>query len=504
MRFSRRSVLAAGWAVGAASAVSACTTVERPTPERLALPAQEPLNRAPGQNVVETTLRPRKVTLDLGGPIVNTWGYDDSLPGPTIRATAGDLLRIELDNQLPSSTSVHWHGVALRAAADGVPNLSQHAVRPGDRYVYEFVAPDPGTYFYHPHVGVQLDRGLYAPLIIDDPREPGDYDVEWVVILDDWIDGTGTTPDAVLAQLLRTAAESGGRNNNSGEMGDMGAMDMSSDMPMDHSTMRADGSPYGDAGDVTYPHYLINGRVPAAPSKLNAKPKQRVRVRCINAAADTIFAVALTEHRMTLTHADGFPIKPREVGAFYVGMGERYDFTVTLDGGVFALVADAVGKPGRGRALIRTGAGEAPPANLVPVALAGPITLGSDLEPDESVRLSRRDPTQSVALTLAGQMTPYAWTINGAAYPDNDPTAIDTGGRIQIQMENRSMMAHPVHLHGHTFALPNGLRKDTVLLAPMQNLDVEFQADNPGNWAVHCHNAYHAEAGMMAALTYQT
>ena len=81
-----------------------------------------------------------------------------------MRATAGDFLRLTLDNQLPADTTIHWHGIRLPNAADGVPGLTQDPVKTGGKFVYEFTAPDPGTYFFHPHVGVQLDRGLYAPM----------------------------------------------------------------------------------------------------------------------------------------------------------------------------------------------------------------------------------------------------------------------------------------------------------------------------------------------------
>ena len=140
-----------------------------------------------GQKLVTATLTPKRTTLDLGGVTVDTWAYGDSVPGQAIRATAGDFLRVTVDNQLPADTTVHWHGIRLRNAADGVPGVTQDAIRPGARYVYEFTAPDPGTFFFHPHVGLQLDRGLYAPLILDDPAEPGGYDAEWVVVLDDWL-----------------------------------------------------------------------------------------------------------------------------------------------------------------------------------------------------------------------------------------------------------------------------------------------------------------------------
>lgn len=197
---SRRTLLFGGLGLGAA-ALTGCTAAQSAGPftssaphSPLPLPSAAP--RA-GQRIVEQALTAKPVMLDLGGPTVSTWAYGDSVPGPLVRATAGDFLKLRLDNQLPADTTIHWHGIRLHNKADGVPGMTQDPVPGGGTFLYEFTAPDPGTYFFHPHVGVQLDRGLYAPLIIDDPNEPGDYDAEWVVVLDDWVDGTGRTPDDV-------------------------------------------------------------------------------------------------------------------------------------------------------------------------------------------------------------------------------------------------------------------------------------------------------------------
>ncbi|WP_197512050.1 multicopper oxidase domain-containing protein [Tessaracoccus coleopterorum] len=111
-----------------------------------------------------------------------------------LRANPGDLLRLNLDNQLPSPTTIHWHGMPIPNDVDGVPGLTQNPIQPGQQHLYEFTAPQPGTYFFHSHVGVQLDRGLYGPLIVDDPAEPGRYDAEWTVVLDDWLVVDGQTP----------------------------------------------------------------------------------------------------------------------------------------------------------------------------------------------------------------------------------------------------------------------------------------------------------------------
>ena len=450
-----------------------------------------------GQKLVTATLTPKRTTLDLGGVTVDTWAYGDSVPGQAIRATAGDFLRVTVDNQLPADTTVHWHGIRLRNAADGVPGVTQDAIRPGARYVYEFTAPDPGTFFFHPHVGLQLDRGLYAPLILDDPAEPGGYDAEWVVVLDDWLDGVGTTPDDVLAKLI---ADGGPANGNGGMdgMGGMGGMDHGGMGGMNHGMGQA---PWGDAGDVTYPHYLINGKTPTDPTTLSAKPGQRVRLRVINAASDSIFTVALGGHRMTLTHADGHPVQPTEVGAFYIGMGERYDAIVTLGDGAFPLVAAPFGKQGHALAVVRTGAGAAPGPDAMPSELGGQVFLGSRLLPSAGSRLPDRAPDATVNLTLNGAMKPYLWGMNGAPYGKNSPLLARAGQRLRINVVNMTMMSHPLHLHGPAFALADtGLRKDTLLLAPMESRQLDLDPE-VGDWMVHCHNTYHAEAGMMILLS---
>jgi FtsP/CotA-like multicopper oxidase with cupredoxin domain len=448
--------------------------------------------------------------VDLGGPVVNTWAYGDSVPGPLLRARAGDLLRVQVDNQLPATTSVHWHGIALPNNMDGVPGVTQAPIGVGRPFTYEFTVPDPGTYFYHPHSGVQLDRGLYGALLVDEDADPGGYDVEWTVVLDDWVDGTGRTPEQVLKELnSASAGPSGGSGNDMSGMGGMGGMDHGSMSGTGMGAMGGMGeamtSPLlGGAGDVAYPHYLANGRVPAAPVTLSAKPGQRARLRLINAGSDTAFRVALGGHRLTLTHSDGFPVVPLTTDALLIGMGERYDVLVTVGDGVFPLVALAEGKKGSALALVRSAAGTAPMASARPTELAGKVALSTDLTAADAVRLPAKRVDRPHDLRLSGSMAPYRWTINGRSFPDGDPLPIEAGQRIRLRFQNMSMMFHPMHVHGHTFALVRGgARKDTVIVRPMKTVEVDLDANNPGQWAAHCHNIYHAETGMMTMLDYE-
>ena len=146
----------------------------------------------------------------------------------------------------------------------------------------------------------------------------------------------------------------------------------------------------------------------------------------------------------------------------------------------------------------------APAVDAAPAELSGQVLIGSQLRPAESAKLPDRAPDATVDLALQGSMKPYQWGMNGAKFGENEPLTVKAGQRLRINATNQTMMTHPLHLHGHTFALPSGLRKDTVLMAPMQSFAIDLDADNAGDWMIHCHNIYHAEAGMMIALEYAT
>ncbi|MEU5161535.1 multicopper oxidase family protein [Streptomyces sp. NPDC020875] len=450
-------------------------------------------------------------TLDIGGRSVRTWAYGDRLPGQEVRVTAGDTLALTLANNLPDTTSLHWHGLALRNDMDGVPGLTQAPVKAGATFDYRFAVPHPGTYWFHPHSGVQQDRGLYAPLIVEDPKEPLKYDEEWVVVLDDWVDGIdGSTPDAVLAELSKGMGGGGHEGHGMTGMGGRKTAATKSPGPGDGPSRMMMGAKSdllgGDAGDVAYPHYLINGRTPQAPTSFTAKPGTRIRLRIINAGGDTAFRIALGGHRMTVTHSDGFPVVQRETDALLLGMGERYDVLVTAGDGVFPLVALAEGKNATALALLRTGGGAAPAANVRPAELTRRVLTGDKLRAHASVALPARKPDREIRIELTGGMEMYDWAFDKKPYTADQRHEVRAGERVRLVFRNPTEMWHPLHLHGHTFAVANtagGARKDTAVILPNGTLTADFDADNPGLWMIHCHNVYHAEAGMMTVLGYR-
>jgi multicopper oxidase len=450
-----------------------------------AVERRDALRRVAGAGSVSATIDAAPVTVSIGGKEVDTWAFGARPGDGGIRATAGDLLKASFANHLPSPNTIHWHGIALRNDMDGVHDLTMMSVPAGGSFEYAFTAPDPGTYWFHPHMGLELDKGLYAPLIIEDPNEPLAYDVDVTVMLDDWLDGYGRSAQDVLAELEASGGHSGH------QMGDMnmGGMSMG-----------------GLNGDVTYPLHLINGRAPTEIETFQAKPGQRVRFRFINAGSDTPYRVAIGGHSMTVTHADGFPVQPVEVDNLLLGMGERYDVIVTVADGAFPIAASAEGKSDpHAAAILRTSASAAAPdTGKYLEELDGRTLVYADLVAADGAGLAPRTPdrTTSIALTASDG---YVHGIDGKAFPDSAPITISEGERLRLKITNNTMMFHPVHLHGHSFQMvgDGNARKDTVNVLPMSTVSVDIEGDNPGQWMLHCHNTYHLEMGMATTLSYR-
>jgi multicopper oxidase len=319
MVIDRRGFLVLSAVGAAAGVVGACSPRAKP---------------ASAAKTVNVAFEPAETEIDLGGVSVRTWAYGGQLPGREIRIRKGETLRAQVSNTLPRDTTIHWHGLAIPNDMDGVPVLTQQPIPAGQGFTYEWVAPDTGTYWFYSHVGTQLDRGLYGPLIIEDPNERAGYDDELVVVLDDWIDGTGTDPDQVLEKLRKAG--------------------MKPTPPGGPGVTPT--SPLGaDGGDVTYPYFLINGRVPADPQVVDYRAGQRVRLRVINAGSDTAFRIAVPDTVLNVTHTDGYPVVPTQTNSVILGMGERVDATITV-GASAPVIAAPEGKQGHAQLNLRVNA----------------------------------------------------------------------------------------------------------------------------------------------------
>lgn len=410
--------------------------------------------------------------LDLAGHAVPTWGYG-TVPGPEIRLRAGDVLRVQLENGLDEDTSVHWHGLAPPNAMDGVPGITQDPVAPGERFSYEFETPVAGSFMYHAHVGMQLDRGLYGPLVVEPRTEELAYDREVVLMLDDWRDG----------------------------------MDAHAGHDDPEPSEDPDPADVVSFGGRAYPLLLVNGRPPDDPVTVEAGPGDRVRLRVMNIAADTGFRFAVAGHRLTVTHSDGMPVEPVTVDALRLGMGERYDVLVDAaqPGGAWQIGVQPEGRPGWGRAVLRyTGSdvSPTPPVGERPAELTGRLVTYDELLAREPLPLPGGQPDRVLDLELSGT------EIGGQSYPDADPLVVRQGEWVRFRMRNTSSKWHPMHLHGHHFQVltPSGRGpvKDTVSV-PARGGEVtfDFLATNPGRWLFHCHNHHHMEDGMLRLVEYE-
>lgn len=426
--------------------------------------------------------------VDLGTGPFTAWTYNSQAVGPVIRVTEGERVQLKLINNLPDPSTIHWHGVLVPIEMDGVPNMPLPPVAPGESFTYDFTAYPSGTYWYHPHVAHQLDRGLTGAFIIDPPdptSHTGPYDREYVLLLNDWATNDGAGPEADERMFNRDMG------------GMMGGM-------MGRNNQTAD--PEAPLVEPVYTAYTINGQVASAAEDFRVKQGEKVRLRFINAAASSIFDIRLAGHKMTITHSDGRPIEPLEVDVLRLAMGERYDVLVTADNpGRWQLY----GRPDSSTDLVTLG--------WVQYAEANSDTDSGDSVPDSlrwnQLELMRGQPSADFVIPPAsgelisfdqvlsgGHNTPY-WSINGQLWPNTDAMSVSLGQAVQLNYLNRSMMPHPMHLHGHFFEVGDQkLRKDTVIVPSHGSVSVRLVADNPGGWMHHCHNIYHAEAGMMNVL----
>jgi FtsP/CotA-like multicopper oxidase with cupredoxin domain len=499
-QMTRRGFVAIGIAGG--FALAACSQSPKLASTAATIEAAE-ASRPHSGRTVAAALIAQQTDIDLGGVTARTLAYGNTIPAPLIRANIGDELAITLTNRLSEPTSVHWHGIVLRNDMDGAEPATPN-IPAGQTFTYRFSVPNAGTYWAHPHVGLEGDEGLYLPVIVDDPTDVGRYDAEWVVVMDDWTDGVGESPQQLYDHL---------RSRNKSSVPNMpsttGVSPTSGRPGMTGGVVGASDLLGGDAGDIAYPYYLINGRIPTAATTLNAKPGQRIRIRFINTGSDTAFRVALAGHPMTVTHTDGYPVVPTEVDALLIGMAERYDVIVTAADGVFPLVAAAEGKNALARALLVTASGSSPDPQFRPAELTKRVGIVDMFTAAPSVNLNPPEPNLTLPVVLGGEMTKYNWMINGEPYdyPKTNALHVRQGQRPTIVFDNTTMMYHPIHLHGHTFQIIKadgtlGARKDTILVLPRRKVNAVLVADNPGLWMLHCHNSYHQDAGMQTRLDY--
>ena len=278
---------------------------------------------------------PRVIDLTIGETpfrIGNRTGkantINGTIPGPLLRFREGEEVILRVSNRLKEDTSIHWHGLLVPFDMDGVPGVSFPGIKPGGMYEYRFRIRQHGTYWYHSHSGLQEQLGVYGPIIIDpDGPEPYPFDREYVVVLSDW---TFENPYRVLANLRKYPGYYNFQRRTlldlPAEIRKKGLSGAIKDR-LAWGRMRMDVRDLVDITGATYT-YLMNGRAPGDNWTALFKPGERVRLRFINASANSFFDVRIPGLRMTVIQADGQYVQPVVVDEFRIGIAETYDVIV--------------------------------------------------------------------------------------------------------------------------------------------------------------------------------
>jgi FtsP/CotA-like multicopper oxidase with cupredoxin domain len=418
-----------------------------------------------------------------GQPSTPIWGYQGSVPGPTLRVTRGEEVRVRLVNELPEPTIVHWHGLRLPNAMDGVPHLTQHPIAPGASFDYRFRAPDAGTFWYHSHLysSEQLERGLYGVLVVEEPA-PVAVDRDMVLVIDDWrLTGDGKLDEASFRSFHDAAHE--------GRIGT---------------------------------HLTVN----SAPSlDIAVRSNERLRLRVVNAANARVLSLRFERHQAWVMAIDGQPAEPflARNSRLTLGPGNRIDVFIdtALDAGADApvVVEDRRGDVTVGRLLYERAEPARPHPLPAPSPLpANPLPKRLDLKGALRVNAPLDGGMMSTLMMerMRGAEIPghgidprgRIWTLAGFASSGHDGPplfSVKRGRTVVIAFDNRTVFPHTMHIHGHHFRLLDRLDDgwkpywlDTVTVAARQTDRIAFLADNPGKWMIHCHMLEHQETGMAA------
>jgi len=430
------------------------------------------------------TFNPKPGTAPLAGmdaPPVRVWAYQDQVPGPVIRVKRGEKVRVRLNNGLAQPTTMHWHGIRIYNAMDGVPGLTQDAVQPGKTFDYSFPAPDAGTYWYHPHnlSWEQVARGLYGLLIVEEDTPPA-IDREIPFVADDWRLGADGQIDAA-------------------SFGNLG-----------------DWTHGGRTGNWLTVNGMTNPEIPV-------RAGERLRLRLVNTANARVLAFNFAPLVPQVIALDGQPVAPWTLGAGDISLapGQRADIILDIQGepGGTVPVFEVSTRSRLKAAQFKIT--DAPPLRAQPPQ--DPVVLA----PNKQLASPQLDGAQHIDLLMEGGAMgglrqgsidgkmysiqelvekKLVWAFNGTVGQQKEPLAKIARGRTAvINMVNRTAFPHAMHLHGHHFrvverngkAVRQAPWRDTELVGTDEQVRIAFVAGNPGKWFFHCHMLEHTAAGMV-------
>lgn len=391
------------------------------------------------------------------------WNYNGSVPGPEIRIKIGDTLKVNFTNNLPDETTIHWHGVRVPNAMDGVPGINQDPIQPGESFVYEFTPKDAGTFWFHPHVrgSEQLERGLFGTLIVeDDTSEQYSQDIVWVV--DDWR--------------------------------------MTEDYQVDSNFVTGhDLAHDGRWGNVITVNANLN-------ETLAVRPGERVRLRIVNSSNARVYTPSFGSLDAKIIAVDGMYVKEvQNASGFELSPGNRIDVDIKIPSDTsgksyeiydnYTRYSNQLGEINVEGGNVATPLFEYPTNQNIP-----DWNDAINAKVDKEYKLNARRTSGGM-----GMMGGIEWTINDKAYPDYEPFEFKYNKFNKIKFTNESYRLHPMHLHGQFFKVlsRNGkvvnepFLRDTVLLSSQETVEIAFVPLDKGEWAQHCHIQEHADAGMM-------
>ena len=435
--------------------------------------------------------------------ILSVTTYNGQFPGPLLRLKEGEPVTVDIHNDTDTPEQLHWHGQQVSTDVDGAAEEGTPFVPPHGARKITFTPKPSGLRFYHSHVRARANlalgqySGLVGPVYIEPRYNPGDYDREIFLTLKEFqptLSHGGDMPQHFLAPAQPVP-----------ELRDSGESKMKASV--------AKGLPHGF--EVNYDSFTINGRMLGHGDPVRVKQGELVLFHVLNGSATEIRSLALPGHIFKIIAMDGNPLpKPASVPVLWLGTAERISAIVKMDHpGVWIMGDTDDDDRHHGMGIVVEYAGSKTKPQWLPPApfkwnyahFGNPTAPSA--QPDETFTMLFEK--QNAALEGFNQ-----WTINGAAFPLDQMTApaafhLHQGKRYRIRMRNASDDIHPIHLHRHTFELTkiagqpaSGVMKDVVMVGSYQEIEIDFEANNPGLTLFHCHQQLHMDFGFMTLFDY--
>jgi len=463
------------------------------------------------------TLTAEETKVNLGnGKSTMAWTFNGTSPGPEIRVEQGDHVVVHLYNKLPEGVTIHWHGVDVPGAEDGIAGVTQNAVKKGGSFTYSFIADQPGTYWYHSHQDSsnETGRGLFGVFVVEPKRPSFHYDKDYAVALHEW-NTTGQTNEEMGSMNMSGMGQSGmGSDSNQS----MNGMNMNGPTTMPKQTQQNALTEMMSMYDV----FTANGT--SEGLHLNALPGDLVLLRIVNAGNMT-HLVTLVGSDFRIIAMDGHDITggtPLHETLLPIGGAQRYDVAFRMPKNGTVSLVDADPSKTEQKMIGVTFGNDAAKTDKSLTANAAWFDFskyGTNTGAASDALSMNSHFTVNYSMKLGAGMGFYngkeqmVYTINGKVFPNVPPIEVNKGDVVKVHITNDSPFIHPMHLHGHSFEVltRNGkplsgssVYLDTLNVLPGESYNIAFVANNPGLWMFHCHDLHHAAAGMDTMVVYKS